>query len=564
MLFSVLSNDLDDALELLKPIPKRIKKKDTEEEVYQPEFSYEDKLTFELHKDTISLLVSCDGVRVRKEISALVKEINVRFCVSFFDLYRYVRSDNRILVFEEIRFFGFNVYDQKYRDYNFDIEAFSARTQKKMISNLSDFSFNETVTLEKDFLLNTFSDISVYGNHDSKIVYQINDGKCIVAAYDRVSMGLYRYPTIKKKKYLFFIPNKLASDGLLIIEKIENSSISLYYNKEYLYIFGEDISIELEQSNDFNAELIERVLSVHDITGHFTVRKKSFEDFLKKADILNEQVPNLIIHGLDEYITIHCYDYIEETGIHEIALADNCVGDLYLDFSRKTFVKFMKLIQTENIQFFLAKNGLIYVLSENEDIKGDILRILSMWSSLSMYEDVIKKESNELIEKFRAKKLQATKDDDQEIKDSSDEETDCGKVTDEMKKEAIIRMKNVISCSSIIASFEETGQPQVYEPPYGASYFLEDEEVELVRKTESLQGIMIWGVIRCSMTYNQKNVTVDCMLYVSKDKGNWEQERKDLYDFYPSVYTVMKEFPVKDHGHITVTKSPGGTLLRVF
>ena len=64
------------------------------------------------------------------------------------------------------------------------------------------------------------------------------------------------------------------------------------------------------------------------------------------------------------------------------------------------------------------------------------------------------------------------------------------------------------------------------------------------------------------MQYNRQEVTVDCMLHVSRNKDEWEQEREDLRNGLPYVYTVLKEYPVTDSGYINVYKSEGGTLLR--
>ncbi len=564
-MFSVLSDDLSEALALMCFVPKKIEKEDFEHEDPSEGFSFEDKLTFELHKDSIALFVSCDGVSVRKEIPAVVSEENVSFCVSFSELYDYVPSCTRRLEFREERFFGFNVFYQEDGICHFDLKAFSVKKQKKMSSNVSEFPFSEVISIEKDFLLKTLYDIRVYGNAKSNIVYSINDGVCIVAASDRYCMGLYRYPIKKKKSYLFFIPIRLALEGLPIIERIDNSSISLYYNEDSLFIQEEEISLELKQLKRYNLDIIERALSIQDIEGQFTVSKKAIDYFLVRADALNAFPSEIIIHAVGKFMTIHCYDYEDRTGIHEIAPITNCTGDFYLVICRYSFVKLLKIITTEYVKFFYSEEGLIYLMEEYESIQGNNFRVLERRNYSSDNLDVIKKESNELIEKLRNEERQLINDYGLEFEEYDDEEEDCDDtIEDELREEAVARMKKVITCRSIIDSFEETGQPQVYEPPYGASYNLEDEELEEVRKFESLHDILIWGIIRCSMNYNHQEVTVDCMLYVSNDKDNWEQERKDLYDCYPDVYTVMKEYPVKDHGHITVSNSPGGTLLRII
>lgn len=66
----------------------------------------------------------------------------------------------------------------------------------------------------------------------------------------------------------------------------------------------------------------------------------------------------------------------------------------------------------------------------------------------------------------------------------------------------------------MIECFEENGVPQVYEPPYGASYALEDDELSEIHQMESTNNILVWGVMRCFMAYDGDQVTVDSMLYV--------------------------------------------------
>lgn len=133
----------------------------------------------------------------------------------------------------------------------------------------------------------------------------------------------------------------------------------------------------------------------------------------------------------------------------------------------------------------------------------------------------------------------------------------------EMKAEAISRMKAIGLYNEIIEDFDKNGTPQVYEPPYGASYSLEDDELKTVRSFEKDRKVLIWGVIRSFMEFNRKTVTVDCMLYVSNDKDNWVDERRDLLDGIPIVLTIMKDPPyIKDHGSICIYMSEGGTPLR--
>ena len=134
------------------------------------------------------------------------------------------------------------------------------------------------------------------------------------------------------------------------------------------------------------------------------------------------------------------------------------------------------------------------------------------------------------------------------------------------KAEAISRMEKLGIAQMIIDDFKKTGKPQIYEPPHGAGYYLDEEEdAVLIKEIARMEkrGNLVWGVIRCSMSYNRKPVTIDCMLFVSGDKNEWPAERNDLFSGYPFVYTCCKENPsLHDHGSIAIYMSPGGTPLR--
>ena len=189
MLFSISSNDLKEALSLFKPIPRRKEENDDDQEYH--EFYFGDKVVFELMDNSVAISVSCDGIRIRKEIEAVVNEKGVRFCVPFFELYNRLPPCEAVLKFEEVRFFGFDVYAQGL-GYKFELEAYTVRQQSKQLADLSEFSFKEFITLEKDFLLKSLSDISIYGNDDSQIVYRIRDGVCVVSTSANNSVGIFR------------------------------------------------------------------------------------------------------------------------------------------------------------------------------------------------------------------------------------------------------------------------------------------------------------------------------------------------------------------------------------
>lgn len=163
------------------------------------------------------------------------------------------------------------------------------------------------------------------------------------------------------------------------------------------------------------------------------------------------------------------------------------------------------------------------------------------------------------------KKFLHDSDDEQEV--DYEEDVVCEQYVDspeEMIQEAIERMNSINMNPDIIADFEDSKMPQVFEPPYGASYYLEEDEEEMVRITEDRYHVLVWGIVRCFMSYNRKETAVDCMLTVSNNKNEWKQEREDLLNMNPFVYTFMKEHSIRDHGYINLYLSEGGTPLRIL
>lgn len=134
---------------------------------------------------------------------------------------------------------------------------------------------------------------------------------------------------------------------------------------------------------------------------------------------------------------------------------------------------------------------------------------------------------------------------------------------DEMKAEAVYRMKQIGLVDSILNDFVTSENIQVYEPPYGCGYGLEDEDLNVVRTFEGKHNTLVWGVIRSFKNYDGEDVTIDALLYVSENKKFWDIERENLFNLTPIVYTVVKEHPERiDIGCMEIYMSEGGTPLR--
>ena len=134
-----------------------------------------------------------------------------------------------------------------------------------------------------------------------------------------------------------------------------------------------------------------------------------------------------------------------------------------------------------------------------------------------------------------------------------------------MKAEALERMRAINLYEGSIYAFEEENQVHVYEPPYGCSYDIEEDDEEFIREFEQKHNVLVWGVIRTFYTLSGEELIGDSDLYVSGKKEFWKEERDLLYKGTPTVYTIIKEHPeLHQIGSIQVYRSEGGTLLQDY
>lgn len=135
----------------------------------------------------------------------------------------------------------------------------------------------------------------------------------------------------------------------------------------------------------------------------------------------------------------------------------------------------------------------------------------------------------------------------------------------EMKAEALARMKAIGLYDASVEAFEQEDEVQVYEPPYGCAYGLEEDDEKSVNDFQAKHGALVWGVIRTFFSLSGEELTGDSYLYVSDKKDLWEEERELLYKGTPTVFTIVKEHPeLNQIGSMKVYKSEGGTLLQDY
>ena len=130
----------------------------------------------------------------------------------------------------------------------------------------------------------------------------------------------------------------------------------------------------------------------------------------------------------------------------------------------------------------------------------------------------------------------------------------------EKKEEAVLRMKMMNIYGPIIRDMRG-GKIQFYAGPLGGGYYLTPEMKQAVEEFEKGGKRLVWGVIANKMTDGD---TLWSMLYVSDNREEWEQDRRDLADGYPIAYVYNATYPAfSELGTIGVRKNIGGTLTRV-
>lgn len=95
---------------------------------------------------------------------------------------------------------------------------------------------------------------------------------------------------------------------------------------------------------------------------------------------------------------------------------------------------------------------------------------------------------------------------------------------EEKKVEAIARMKKLGIFPQTIKQFEDEGYISISEPPFGAFYWAEDEDLERIRQFEAEHNALVYVVIRSYTNIGK----MDSMLFVSDYPEEWEMDRGDV------------------------------------
>lgn len=134
------------------------------------------------------------------------------------------------------------------------------------------------------------------------------------------------------------------------------------------------------------------------------------------------------------------------------------------------------------------------------------------------------------------------------------------RVSKEKKKaEAISRMKKIGIFPETIRQFKKDDLVSISEPPFGAFFWAEGEDLETLRAWEEKHNALVYVVIR---SYTEVGV-LDSYLYVSDFEEEWDDARDDLTHNESLAYVYNKDEPLfSEHGYIGFERTIAAGLRR--
>ena len=571
IIFSVSREELMGALTFLSPFAGNLKRNEWEEgeEEEDNELSvldesfFRDKVTFQFFESYLCISVLVDGVRAERTCPVKTRNNGVSFCVTFKKLLNAVsQQSSPVLYFVEDRFFGFIVFGDGTDEELFNIRAYSVRTQPHTYSNSPDSIHPETITLEYNLFVNALDEFAKYCSKDTlrpvetNIWFFIEDRACSIVATNGKILRLHKSPTNMQGCHIITVPGAFAERIYDVVRSWYPVHVEFSYDGNYFCIsdhnlqYGFRETIEFPLCKDKFPEL-NKIIDNSSIIHHASVAWDDLTSVFRIIDTMAPLKPNVIMHFINDHVNIYYDDEIWNKRTYQFIDTTECSGDFVVKLNYRDLETLLTDIDFEIVSFNIADSGNIHLADGDEPLNDYNIMILASQKLDEKDLKLVDRADTELSknENYINKYIKA--------KNNS---------YDSQKAEAISRMEHLGFYDAIIEDFKETGMPQVYEPPYGASYSLdEDDDSVLMESIADLRkkGILVWGVIRSMMSYNQRSITVDCMLYVSKNKKDWASEREDLFNGYPNVYTCCKEIPsLRDKGEISIYMSEGGTPLR--
>lgn len=130
---------------------------------------------------------------------------------------------------------------------------------------------------------------------------------------------------------------------------------------------------------------------------------------------------------------------------------------------------------------------------------------------------------------------------------------------EEMRIEAVKRMRALNLSSTVISDFEKHDTLYLSEG-IGYLYFLNEEQLNIVKDFEEKYGYVVYHVIRSFTNFGE----MFAMLFVGEYTEDWEYDNIDIQDNIVMSYVYNVDYPdCSDMGSIGYRSNIGG-LVRVF
>lgn len=132
---------------------------------------------------------------------------------------------------------------------------------------------------------------------------------------------------------------------------------------------------------------------------------------------------------------------------------------------------------------------------------------------------------------------------------------------EEMKLEAIERMKSIDIFPETIKQFDVDGKISISEPPLGAFYWLDEKEQQIVEQFEQQYNALVYVGVRCYTNIG----CMDAYLYVSDEKDEWDDDRENLKNHEPLAYVWNNDAPdCSEIGQIGIEPTCAAGIRRVW
>ena len=135
---------------------------------------------------------------------------------------------------------------------------------------------------------------------------------------------------------------------------------------------------------------------------------------------------------------------------------------------------------------------------------------------------------------------------------------------EEKKAEAIERMNALGIFPQTIKQFKDEGYISISEPPFGAFYWAEGEDLERIRQFEAEHDALVYVVIRC---YFKELGKTDAYLFVSDYAEEWETDRQSILSPEDGLFAYVYNYEApwcSEMGDIGVARTAAAGLQRTW